>query len=54
MFTKKRKKRKQVVISRISKGKQLAPYNEHAALAVKAAYGKRAIGVRRGLQLVGV
>lgn len=42
-------RRKQVVISRISKGKQLAPHNEHCALAEKAAYGKRAMGVRRGL-----
>ena len=46
--------RKQTVISRVSKGKQLGPYNEHSALIVKAAYGMQAMGVRRGLELLSV
>ena len=33
-------KRKQVAISRKSKGKRLAPDNEHSALSVEALYGE--------------
>lgn len=40
---------KQVVISRISKRKRLAPDYEHSVLTMEAAYGRLVMCIQRGL-----
>ena len=45
---------KQVVISRISKRKRLAPDNEHSVLTVEAAYGRLVMCIQRCLWFLDV
>lgn len=46
--------KREVVISRISKEKRLAPDNEHSVLTVEAAYGRLVMCIQRGLWFLDV